>query len=52
MENINLLVKKINEIETERYNRCSHPNSDKIICLNLSYELWQLKVKLKNKNLK
>ena len=48
MEKINKLLKEIKEIEIERYNRCSHPNSDKYICLNLSYQLWQLKVMVKN----
>lgn len=42
------LIKKINQIEIERYNRCSHPTSDRFICLNLSYELWQVKIQLKN----
>lgn len=46
MDKINKLLKEIQKVETERYNRCSHPTSDKIVCLNLSYELWQLKVKL------
>jgi hypothetical protein len=46
MENLNGLLKKIKKAETEHYNRCSHPTSDAIVCLNLSYEIWQLKVKI------
>jgi hypothetical protein len=48
MDKINNIIKEIKQIETEHYNRCSHPTSDKIVCLNLSYQLWQLKVKLQN----
>ena len=48
MENIKNLLIELKEIETQRYNRCSHPNSDQIICLNLSYQLWQIKVKIEN----
>jgi hypothetical protein len=42
------LLKKIKQIENEQYIKCSHPNSDKMVCLMLNYELWQLKVKLQN----
>jgi hypothetical protein len=48
MENIKNLQKEIKKVETERFNRCSHPTSDKFICLTLSYELWHLKVMLQN----
>jgi hypothetical protein len=42
------LRKKIKQVENEQYIKCSHPNSDAMICLMLNYELWQLKVKLQN----
>jgi hypothetical protein len=48
MDKVNKLIKEIQKVETERYNRCSHPTSDKFICLTLSYELWHLKVMLQN----
>ena len=35
---------QINKIEEEHYIICSHKNSNKDICLNLSYQLWMLKV--------
>ena len=47
-DSLESLLKKINQIENEQYIKCSHPNSDKMVCLMLNYELWQLKVKLQN----
>jgi hypothetical protein len=35
---------QINKIEETHYIMCSHKNSDKTVCLNLSYQLWMLKV--------
>jgi hypothetical protein len=42
------LLNKIKQVENEQCIKCSHPNSDAILCLMLNYELWQLKVKLQN----
>jgi hypothetical protein len=35
---------QISKIEEKHYIICSHKNSNKDICLNLSYQLWMLKV--------
>jgi hypothetical protein len=35
---------QISKIEETHYILCSHKRSDKELCLNLSYQLWMLKV--------
>jgi hypothetical protein len=47
-ETLESLLKKIKQVENEQYIKCSHQNSDAMLCLMLNYELWQLKVKLQN----
>lgn len=39
---------QITKIEEEHYIVCSHKNSNKDLCLSLSYQIWMLKVQRKS----